>query len=95
MSKYKIKMTPDIRKVIAKYTLQGAGSKKEWSDLISPDHPPSPDGLDLLSKLLVYDHDVRLTAKQAKQHPFFDSVRDRVEKQIKEKIRSSRWLLGD
>jgi casein kinase II subunit alpha len=85
MSKYKIKMTPEIRKVVAKYTLQG-GSKKKWTTMASPDHIPSDIGLDLLSKLLVYDHDVRLTAKQAMQHPFFDAVRDRVERQVKDKM---------
>eukprot|EP00980_Cylindrotheca_fusiformis_P014733 scaffold4009_cov124-Cylindrotheca_fusiformis.AAC.13 len=86
MSKYSIEMTPDIRKVVAKYTLQG-GIKKDWNTLASPDHTPSRKGLDLLSKLLVYDHDARLTAKQAMQHPFFDLVRDRVESQVQEKRR--------
>jgi casein kinase II subunit alpha len=88
ISKAKIKMTPEIRKVIAKYTLRDGGSKKEWSSFASPDYTPSPEGLDLLSKLLVYDHNIRLTAKQAMQHSFFDSVRDRVDRQIQEKTRT-------
>jgi serine/threonine protein kinase len=46
--------------------------------------PEEEQGLDLLSKLLVYDHNTRLTAKQAMQHAFFDSVRHRVERQIQE-----------
>jgi casein kinase II subunit alpha len=87
ISKAKIDMTPEIRKVIAKYTLRGGG-KKEWSSLVSPESTPSPEGLDLLSKLLVYDHNTRLTSKQAMQHAFFDSVRDRVELQIREKLRT-------
>lgn len=83
ISKSKITMTPDIRKVIAKYTLRG-GKKQSWESLItSDDVHPSPEGIDLISKLLVYDHTVRLTAKQAMQHPFFDSVRNRVERQVK------------
>ena len=108
MSKYKIPMTPDIRKVIAKYTQQQGGSKKEWKSFIvtpsttmttttsnnnnnnsssssSYPSPPSEEGLELLSKLLIYDHEQRLTAKQAMQHTFFDPVRDQVEKQIREK----------
>jgi casein kinase II subunit alpha len=88
MSKAKIPMTPDLRKVIAKYTLRDGGSKKEWNTLASDDYTPSPEGLDLLSKLLVYDHNLRLTAKQAMQHSFFDSVRDRVDRQIQETMQT-------
>jgi casein kinase II subunit alpha len=103
MSKAKIEMKPEIRQVIAKYTLRG-GSRKAWSRIAeessssnssnsgrggtgSSSYTPSPEGLDLLSKLLVYDHTVRLTAKQAMSHSFFDSVRDRVERQVREKLR--------
>jgi casein kinase II subunit alpha len=103
MSKAKIEMKPEIRQVIAKYTLRG-GSKKAWSRIAEESsssndsssggggtegssYTPSPEGLDLLSKLLVYDHTVRLTAKQAMAHSFFDSVRDRVERQVREKLR--------
>lgn len=102
MSKAKIEMKPEIRQVIAEYTLRG-GSKKEWSRIAEESSSnsdnggtegmsftPSSEGLDLLSKLLVYDHTVRLTAKQAMAHAFFDSVRDRVERQVREKLRKLR-----
>ena len=96
MSKYKIKMTSDIRKVIAKYTLEQGGSKKEWKSFVvnknDSQYSPSRQGLDLLSKLLVYDHEQRLTAKQAMQHSFFDPVREEVEKQIREKEITKRSL---
>lgn len=108
ISKANIEMTPDIRGIVAKYTLLG-GRKKEWCDLLAPPtitttsqsdsttssnpntvtrqrYIPSKAGLDLLSKLLVYDHSARLTAKQAMQHTFFDPVRECVESQIKEKL---------
>lgn len=122
MSKYKIPMTPEIRDIIAKYTLQGGGTKKEWSSFVNkpnndsrsssnnnnkeivtnaassqPEIPvPSKTALDLVSKLLVYDHQQRLTAKEAMKHPFFDPVRDRVEREVKEKMRSNRakWIIG-
>lgn len=29
------------------------------------------DGLDLLNKMLVYDHEERVTAEEALKHPFF------------------------
>jgi casein kinase II subunit alpha len=34
------------------------------------------DALDLLSKLLTYDHAARPTAKQAMAHKYFDPVRN-------------------
>ena len=43
ISKSKITMTPDIRRVIAKYTLRG-GKKRSWESLItSDDVHPSPE----------------------------------------------------
>jgi serine/threonine protein kinase len=125
ISKTKIEMSPEIRKVIAKYTLLGRGPKQDWETLarqhILDQHRrvaaakslsssssssssgsssssstttttpteelwpmPSPEGLDLLSKLLIYDHSQRLTAKQAMQHMFFDKVRDRVEAELRD-----------
>jgi serine/threonine protein kinase len=120
ISKTKIEKSPEIRKVIAKYTLLGRGPKQDWETLarqhILDQHRrvaaakvassssgssstttttaattteelwpmPSPEGLDLLSKLLIYDHSQRLTAKQAMQHTFFDKVRDRVEAELRD-----------
>jgi serine/threonine protein kinase len=117
ISKTKIEKSPEIRKVIAKYTLLGRGPKQDWGTLarqhILDQHRrvaaakvassssgsssatttttteelwpmPSPEGLDLLSKLLVYDHCQRLTAKQAMQHTFFDKVRDQVEAELRD-----------
>jgi serine/threonine protein kinase len=82
-------MMPEIRKVVAKYTLRDGESKKEWSGLVSPNYTRSPEGLlDLLSKLLVYDYNIQVMAKQAIQHPFFDSVWDRVDQQIQEKVQT-------
>lgn len=56
-----------------------------WNTLKSTgyqDSPPSanpgPQGLNLLSKLLVYDPAQRLTAEQALQHPYFTANGDRV-----------------
>jgi casein kinase II subunit alpha len=50
--------------------------------------PPSSQGLDLLNKLLVYDHDERLTAQQAMQHPYFDIVRARVQAEVRSNQRT-------
>ncbi|KAG7337471.1 serine/threonine kinase [Nitzschia inconspicua] len=86
MAKYQIEMTPDIRMVISKVTKEGGGAKIPWSSLLhDPRFTPSLEGLDLLAKLLQYDHDHRLTAKEAMQHPFFDPVRFSIEQELLER----------
>ena len=35
-----------------------------------------PDALDLIDKLLRFDHQQRLTSREAMEHPFFASVRE-------------------
>jgi casein kinase II subunit alpha len=56
----------------------------DWNAMRGPDCPIAPaQGIDLLDCLLVYDHEVRCTAQQAMDHPFFDPVRDRVDVEIR------------
>ncbi len=80
-----------------------SGSRKSWLTLLgSKSKPygvqnhaesdmqcpiPSREGLNLVDKLLVYNHDERLTAKEAMMHPFFDMVRDKVRIEIQ-----NRWV---
>ena len=40
------------------------------------------EGLDLLDKLLVYDHEKRLNAKEAMNHSFFDEVRAEIKSEM-------------
>jgi casein kinase II subunit alpha len=81
MAKYKIEMTADILQVITKVTMEGGGTRLPWSFFFhDPTFVPSLEGLDLLSKLLQYDHEQRLTAKEAMQHPFFDAVRESMDR---------------
>lgn len=35
----------------------------------------SPDTIDLISQMCVYDPDHRISAEQALQHPYFDTIR--------------------
>lgn len=80
IAKCKVEVTPEIHQVIAKYALR---QKRSWLSLVPNGCPvPSADGIDLLDKLLVYDHDARLTAQQAIRHPFFDPVRERVTAEV-------------
>ena len=39
------------------------------------EHLVSEEFLDFIDKLLRYDHQERLTAKEAMDHPYFDPVR--------------------
>ena len=93
ISRFKVNPTPEVRKVISQYGAReksrggpndGGSMRMPWLSLLTPGCPtPSLEGLDLLDKVLVYDHDVRLTAKEAMAHPFFDAVRDRVTNEVK------------
>lgn len=48
-----------------------------WTDMITPEnsHLVSQNALDFISRLLKYDHQERLTAREAMQHPLFEAVR--------------------
>ena len=51
--------------------------KKSWQKFITNENAAlCPDeGLDLLSKMLVYDHAERITPKDAMEHEYFEPIR--------------------
>ncbi|KAH8804451.1 casein kinase II [Xylogone sp. PMI_703] len=55
--------------------------KKDWQDLLNDENQKfvTNEAIDLLDKLLRYDHQERLTAKAAMRHPFFKPVRDNMD----------------
>jgi len=58
-----------------------------WMSFLDASTPvPSSEALDLLDKLLVYDHEQRWTAREALGHAFFDDVRERVLREVQERI---------
>ncbi|KAL7525878.1 hypothetical protein ACHAWF_001546 [Thalassiosira exigua] len=58
--------------------------RRPWRSFLTPSCPaPDPRALDLLDKLLVYDHERRWTAREALDHPFFDEVRERVRGEVR------------
>ena len=52
--------------------------KKQWQKFINHENSAlcSNDALDLLSKMLVYDHADRVLPKDAMNHEYFSSVRE-------------------
>mmetsp|Transcript_17313 Transcript_17313/g.45178 ORF Transcript_17313/g.45178 Transcript_17313/m.45178 type:complete len:423 (-) Transcript_17313:201-1469(-) len=60
--------------------LDDSYEKRDFADLpawgAGTDTPPDADAMDLLERLLVYDPDVRLSAEEAINHPFFAPYRD-------------------
>lgn len=55
-------------------------SKKSWSKFVTTENQDlvSPEALDLLDRMLVYDRAKRITPREAMQHPYFGTVRDQV-----------------
>eukprot|EP00035_Acanthoeca_spectabilis_P020265 m.431935 g.431935 ORF g.431935 m.431935 type:complete len:368 (-) comp17369_c0_seq1:70-1173(-) len=83
----KVLGTDDLHEYIAKYRISldphyedllGRHQKKPWSKFITPAvyQICTAEGVDFLSKLLVYDHQVRLTAIEAMDHEYFAPVRE-------------------
>ena len=88
-----------LNRYIAKYNLKlnketkcllGDFEKRPWSDFINraTEKFINDDLFDFLDRTLVYDHNDRLTAKEAMAHKWFDPVRDDVEREL-EKWRQS------
>lgn len=51
--------------------------RKEWHKLVSPEnkHLAHPEAIDFLDRLLRYDHQERMTAAEAMQHPYLAPIR--------------------
>jgi casein kinase II subunit alpha len=58
--------------------LLGNHVRKPWKRFVSPDVKfiANQEAIDFLDKLLRYDHQERLTAKEAMEHRYFDPIRN-------------------
>jgi len=74
ISTYDIKLNPKIRRLVESYDFE----KLDWSIFITDENKElaTKEAVDLVDNLLRYDHQTRLTAQEAMNHPFFDEVRD-------------------
>jgi len=84
MEKYDIEMETDsdallracVRKISrhdCRLTLYTRWPRQPWTRYTTPDTLPffTPEAIDLLEKLLRYDHQERLTAREAQAHAYF------------------------
>ncbi|XP_031495186.1 casein kinase II subunit alpha-2-like isoform X1 [Nymphaea colorata] len=71
LNKYRLELDPQLDALVGRH------SRKPWSKYINADnqHLVSPEAIDFLDKLLRYDHQDRLTAREAMAHPYFLQVR--------------------
>ncbi|KAK4481546.1 hypothetical protein RD792_012447 [Penstemon davidsonii] len=71
LHKYQLELNPQLEALVGRH------SRKPWSRFVNSDnqHLVSPEAIDFLDKLLRYDHQDRVTAKEAMAHPYFGQVR--------------------
>ncbi|KAH8925429.1 Pkinase-domain-containing protein [Atractiella rhizophila] len=67
LEKYEVELDPQFDDILTRY------QRKPWSRFITTENQRyiSNEAIDLLDKLLRYDHQERITAKDAMEHPFF------------------------
>ncbi|MPC12938.1 Casein kinase II subunit alpha [Portunus trituberculatus] len=67
VEKYQIELDPRFNDILGRH------SRKRWERFVHSEnqHLVSPEALDFLDKLLRYDHQERLTAHEAMEHPYF------------------------
>lgn len=100
-TKYGVHLSRELENTVRKYTLRNniSGRRKSWLEVLrdsnnarnsksSPCPVPSSEAMNLLDQLLVYDHQKRMTAREAMMHPFFDDVRELVKIEVE-----SRWKM--
>ncbi|KTF81884.1 hypothetical protein cypCar_00027307 [Cyprinus carpio] len=70
IDKYNIELEPRFNDILGRH------SRKRWERFVHSEnqHLVSPEALDFLDKLLRYDHQSRLTAREAMEHPYFFPV---------------------
>ena len=72
LDRYQIDLDPRFNDILGRH------SRKRWERFVHSEnqHLVSPEALDFLDRLLRYDHQERLTAKEAMDHAYFAPVRD-------------------
>lgn len=76
LEKYDIELDPQYDDILGRYP------KKAWGRFVNADNARfvSAESVDFLDRLLRFDHQARLTAREAMEHPYFAPVREAEEK---------------
>ncbi|KAL4855478.1 Casein kinase II subunit alpha-1 [Chlorella vulgaris] len=71
LNKYGLELDPQLEALVGRH------SRKPWTKFVNSDnqHLVSAEAIDFIDKLLRYDHQERLTAKEAMAHPYLAAVR--------------------
>lgn len=71
LEKYSLQLDPQLERLVGRH------SRKPWLKFVRSGnrHLASPEAINLVDRLLRYDHQERPTAKEAMAHPYFDPVR--------------------
>jgi len=71
LDKYNLELDPQFDGILGRHT------RKPWTKFITPEnqHLVTPEAIDLLDKLLRYDHQERLSPVEAMQHVYFAPVK--------------------
>ncbi|KAI9222789.1 casein kinase II subunit alpha [Blastocladiella britannica] len=71
LNKYDIELDDQFEPLLGRYP------RKPWTKFVTAEnmHLSGPEALDFLDKLLRYDHQERLTPREAMAHPYFEPVR--------------------
>lgn len=72
LHKYDLELDPHLE------TSVGRHARKAWTKFINSEnaHLAKAETIDFIDKLLRYDHEERLTAKEAMAHPYFAPVHE-------------------
>ncbi len=73
LEKYNLELSPHYEGILSRNRYP----VKPWNHFVTKDnqHLAHEQAIDFLDKLLRYDHQERLTAQEAMQHPYFAPVR--------------------
>ena len=81
LSKYRIELDPHLESLVGRH------SRKPWSKFVNADnqHLVSSEAIDFLDKLLRYDHQERLTSREAQDEPYFAPVKEVIDGELCER----------
>lgn len=88
VEKYNLNLDPHYSGILNNYP------KKPWHKFINNDNSLlcTNEALDLLSKMLIYDHAERITPKDAMLHDYFAPIREYHSKKEKEKEKDTKII---